>query len=590
MFKLGRRPTILAAWALSSALSLAVSTAALAADAVCGKPPNTATNDIRWVTYLLSKPQDAAQCSMEVVNGKIVVKAPTSNPAMTCPDMFSWKLFAEAVKDEFWKKWAADQETWPGVSCGPGDSPCQSRPLPICSPQIVGGQCCNPYAQNNPGYNDPRNPAKYCPFFPGDHLSSFPSGMPERLGVAPSKAHTVSFAADPFMRTRLTEETPGRKIRQSMAEIVFRNKPMFDYVFRNNLYTQEGVIDVFRRNASNIGTGASSGAPYRVANGNKALSEIDFPSSSVMIKSDWISKERAAQMGLKDDPKNPYIKMNITSPVTDNNGTILEPGEHWLVAAHFSSKDIPNWVWTTFEHVNNPGRCDYTGCNDSYGYRSPDPVPKQLATNYTSPKLKCDNLPLPSWVFDLGKAYDGGTINDDLAAVFRGMGIGRDDNPTLVPKFSDRAWLSYRLKGSQVNFSDSMGRPVHLGNSVTEGGFVTTSSCMTCHARAGTSGTGTVPLALGVFVNGLTESGYLPGSRGLPLPDWFHKSGQPPALTVLQTDFVWGFLTANCSTPGCQPPTPVASTGADTMPVGAPAPAPAAPPALPSARERAKRR
>jgi hypothetical protein len=51
-----------------------------------------------------------------------------------------------------------------------------------------------------------------------------------------------------------------------------------------------------------------------------------------MVKSDWINRERAEQMGLRDDPKNPYIKMNITSPVLDDNGTILQPGEHWLIA------------------------------------------------------------------------------------------------------------------------------------------------------------------------------------------------------------------------------------------------------------------
>lgn len=564
------------------AVALAVSSPVRAADEVCGKGPNTAGNNIRWVTYLLSKPQDAAQCAMNVVDGRIVVQSPTSNPAMSCPDMFSWKLFAEAVKDEFWKKWAADQETWPGVNCPNGDPKCQqTAPLPICAPGQSGSNCCDPDARNNPGYNDPRYPAKYCPFFPGDRLSQFPSGMPERLGVVPSKAHTVSFAADPFMRTKLMEETPGRKIRQSMAEIVFRNRPMFDYVFRNNLYHQEGVIQVFRRNADNIWNGTASGAPYRVANGNKAISEIDFPANAVMIKSDWISKERALQMGLKDDPETPYIKMNITSAATDNNGTILEPGEHWLVAAHFSSKDIPNWVWTTFEHVNNPGRCDYTGCNDSYGYRSPDKVQVSQAMNYTSPKLKCDNLPLPSWVFDLGKTYEGGGMNRALMDVFRALDIGQRDNPTLVPRSGDRAWLSYRLKGSQVNFSDSMGRPVHLGNSVTEGGFVTTSSCMTCHARAGTAAKGTLPPALGVFVNGLTDSGYLPGAVGLPLPDWFHKSGQPPALTVLQTDFVWGFLTANCSTKDCLPPAPPPSLAA---------PQESRPRALPSARERSERR
>ncbi|MGG7381499.1 hypothetical protein ACQ7B2_23090, partial [Escherichia coli] len=69
----------------------------------------------------------------------------------------------------------------------------------------------------------------------------------------------------------------------------------------------------------------------------------------------------------------------------DNNADIFKPGVHWLVAFHVSSKDTPNWVWATFEHVNNLGRCDYTGCNDSYGYRSADRVPPGRETNFTAP-------------------------------------------------------------------------------------------------------------------------------------------------------------------------------------------------------------
>ncbi|MFW8588891.1 hypothetical protein ACOJBM_40890 [Rhizobium beringeri] len=37
-----------------------------------------------------------------------------------------------------------------------------------------------------------------------------------------------------------------------------------------------------------------------------------------------------------------------------------------LIAMHIS-KVLPNWTWATFEHQNNPGRCDYTGCHDAYG-------------------------------------------------------------------------------------------------------------------------------------------------------------------------------------------------------------------------------
>jgi hypothetical protein len=148
-------------------------------------------------------------------------------------------------------------------------------------------------------------------------------------------------------------------------------------------------------------------------------------------------------------------------------------------------------------------------------------------------------------VLDNGETYPGGARQPGLAAVFAALGIGTADNATLVPQPTERAWLSYRLKGAQADFTDATGLATHLGNSVTEAGFVTSSSCMTCHARAGTNAAGTVPPPLGVFVNELTESGYLPSSNGVPGPDWYNRSGQPPSLQVLQTDFVWGFLLAN---------------------------------------------
>jgi hypothetical protein len=518
---------------------------AVAAD-TCGTQPNVGRDSLKFAQYFLSKPQDAPGCAMEVVNGHIAIKSPTTNPAMTCPDMFAWKLFAESVTSEFWKGWAADQETWPGN--GFANDP--GVPLPLCASGQSGSSCCDPDRATNPGYDDPSYKAKSCPYFPGDHLAATGGAMPERIGVLPSKAHTLSFAADPRLREILTRDAaappqPGRKIRQSMAEVVFRNKPLFDFVFRNGLYFQEGIIKVFQANSDNI----KAGAPYRVSNDAGTLSEIVFPVDSVMIKSDWLSRERAAEMGLQDDPDHPFVKMNITSAVTDNNGTILQPGEHWLLGLHISSKDIPNWVWATFEHVHNPGRCDYTGCNDSFGYDSPDAVAAGQTHNFTRPHLACDNLPLPSFILDLGKPYPPGMRRANLSGVFASLGIGTKDNTSLIPSFADRAWLSYELKGAQVDFVDSIGRPAHLANSVTEAGFVSTSSCMTCHARAGTAATGTIPPALGVFENGITDSGYLPSSNGNPVPDWYNRSGQPPTLQVLQTDFVWGFLAANSTKP-----------------------------------------
>jgi hypothetical protein len=311
-----------------------------------------------------------------------------------------------------------------------------------------------------------------------------------------------------------------------------------------------------------------------------------------MIKSNWLNEKRALAIGLREDPNNPYIKMTILTPVDDNNADIFEPGVHWLVAFHVSSKDTPNWVWATFEHVNNPGRCDYTGCSDSYGYRSADTVAPDQANNFTTPHTVCDGLLEGSTIFDNGKPYpeSGPTRTNELDAIFRGLNIGnapaaQPGDGTLVPSSADRAWLSYRLKGSQTQFTDSTGLPTHLGNSVTEGGFVGTSSCITCHARAGISARGSIPPALSVFMNQPSETGYLQSANGTPVPDWFWasrqpSSGPPPArspLDVVQTDFVWGFLAASCiklqPTDGCAAAAPV-TTLLRAAPGGARAAAP----------------
>ncbi len=531
-------------------IGLALPTICLA-QAVCPPTPGAqpVNNRIKYTMYLGSKPLDAANCAMEVRDGQVRILPPTSNPAMSCPDMFAWKIYAEVIKQEFWKAWASDPDTWPSV------------PLPLCRPGTPPAQCCTPGAATNPGYDNPDYPAQNCPYFPGAHLTA-EQVVQMRIGQPPSKAHIGTLAASPELRARILATDPGRKVRQSMAELVFRNRPMFDFVFVNDLYNQQGLQRVFKRNSDAI----RNGAPYRLKSLPNALTEIDFPADALMIKSNWLNEARAKEFGMTDDPQNPYIKMTIKTAVDDNDAPIFEPGVHWLVGFHISSKDTPNWVWATFEHVNNAGRCDFTGCSDSYGYSSPDNVSAEQETNFTTPHVKCDDLLLASWVFDPGKRYAGGARSPGLANVFRGLNIGTATpgaapaGAVLIPSASDPAWLSYRLKGTQTQFTDSTGFATRLGNSVTEGGFVSTSSCISCHARAGLTSAGTAgPLGLGVFINELSEAGYLQSSMGVPLPGWYHGSAQPPALKVLQSDFVWGFLAASCiksqPTEGC-PATP----------------------------------
>jgi hypothetical protein len=101
------------------------------------------------------------------------------------------------------------------------------------------------------------------------------------------------------------------------------------------------------------------------------------------------------------------------------------------------------------------------------------------------------------------------------------------------------------MKGSQVEYVDKIGRPTLLGNSITEGGFMITSSCITCHSKASTGASGKAVLS--VFQNEYDLTGYLQSTRGVPNPAWYHQSTSPsnkPGIHALQTDFIWGFLNA----------------------------------------------
>jgi hypothetical protein len=181
---------------------------------------------------------------------------------------------------------------------------------------------------------------------------------------------------------------------------------------------------------------------------------------------------------------------------------VIDPSEktryHWhelggqifgLVALHLITKDIPAWTWATWEHVDNSSACKELPCRDAFG-RSPS-----------------------------------GAVSPELEALF-------------VQKNLPRYWLNYRLVGTQVSYTDLIGRPVILGNSVIENGFVTESSCMTCHSRStiGPPMAGTTrPNRLSVF----------PAEFGTPDSTWYINSATNPSTTkFMQLDFVWSFLRA----------------------------------------------
>lgn len=109
--------------------------------------------------------------------------------------------------------------------------------------------------------------------------------------------------------------------------------------------------------------------------------------------------------------------------------------EYALVSLHVSSRQNPNWVWGTFEHHLNPGRCDFMGCFDSFGAEIPAVLPNKTAFN--SQYGTCLKTPA-------------------LKALMAGA--------HLSP-----VWENYCLKSTQVDYTTADGTPYVLGNSVIEG-------------------------------------------------------------------------------------------------------------------------
>jgi hypothetical protein len=101
-----------------------------------------------------------------------------------------------------------------------------------------------------------------------------------------------------------------------------------------------------------------------------------------------------------------------------------------LSALHISTKDLPNWYWTTFEHIDT-------------------------AEDWVNPSF--DSYTCPDNPVDCNKA----------------------------PKeLKGTKWEFFRLRGTQVNFVDSLGKDTVLANAQIEEGVERVSSCITCHAEA----------------------------------------------------------------------------------------------------------
>ena len=70
-----------------------------------------------------------------------------------------------------------------------------------------------------------------------------------------------------------------------------------------------------------------------------------------MVKTNWAAVSEASTYGIDlHDTEKPFPTMDLAPQTGDEKG---EPEPYIAMSFHISSKDTPNWFWTTFENVTN---------------------------------------------------------------------------------------------------------------------------------------------------------------------------------------------------------------------------------------------
>jgi hypothetical protein len=208
-----------------------------------------------------------------------------------------------------------------------------------------------------------------------------------------------------------------------IAEQVARNYAQFKYIVDNKLNTQAGLKVAYQKSFT-----------------------VEMPPESIALKGDWIPLPVLGRW-VPELGDLPAIRAQYYT-------TTVGPTEYALVSLHVSSRQNPNWVWGTFEHEKNPGRCDYIGCFDSFGAQTPVVLPNKTKVN---------------------SQYGSCLKSSPLIAMMASANVAP-------------VWQHYCLKSTEVDYTAADGTPYALGNSVIEGivgnGTVAASSCISCHAYA----------------------------------------------------------------------------------------------------------
>lgn len=280
-----------------------------------------------------------------------------------------------------------------------------------------------------------------------------------KLSQVGKTPNVLDESGEPFQTGPLIDQN-GQYTRYE----ILINESMFNYIVENKLYNQEGQ-EAFRKDA-------------------------DFPSSStktdsigaIMVKAAWI------KMGGKYDESKFHTTWALVYDNPEEQEGVkpaCELVKVGLVGFHIGHKteDEPQWVWSTFEHVDNAPTQGEEENKDFYNYYDPKstyPVnepparPWNPATKFTTPSKIERVIPITE---------DAKKLNKEFQAALRRA-------------FKGSVWANYELISTQwptnaKSKTDPTGAPAppFLANATLETyiqGEVrqTSSSCIACHNNA----------------------------------------------------------------------------------------------------------
>ena len=218
-----------------------------------------------------------------------------------------------------------------------------------------------------------------------------------------------------------------------IGEEVRRDRPSFDYLVANELWSTSGLAQYYA-----------------------TKQPVSLPWNTLEVKADWIPVSTLATWLGKPQS---FVTANFyTSTANVGNGP---PTTYAMTSMHLMVKSpgFPDWVWANFENAYVPGRCDLTGCTDSFGAQKAyvPPNPKSWGQYGACPKTP---------------AVSAMMTQANVAPVF----------------------ANYCMTGSQSAFTAN-GSPTLLGSPVIEtlnaNVPLAQSSCISCHAGASFNASGT---------------------------------------------------------------------------------------------------